>query len=180
MSLSLYDVSVPVFGQYLAALSGILTKTETHCASGALSEAAVIGSRLHQDMQPFPFQVRQAIVHSAGAVATLRGHSYPRAEGLKTLKDCKAMVDAAVAYLATVEPADLSVDPDTEVALMTPPGAKIGARDFLLSVSIGHFFFHITTAYDLLRHQGVPIGKRDFIGPLQVKAMGRWVSVHDE
>ena len=169
MPLSLYDVSAPVFRQYLAALSDILTKAETHCGSGALAETDVIGFRLFADMQPFWFQVRQSIVHSAGAVATLRGQSYPRAERLETLAECKRLVDAAVAYLDAVKPGDLSLDPGADVALITPRGATISARDFLLAVSHGHFFFHVTTAYDILRHLGVPIGKRDFTGEVLVR-----------
>jgi len=169
MSLSLYDVSAPVFRQYLAALSDILAKAETHCASGALAEADVIGFRLHEDMQPFWFQVRQAIVHSAGAVATLRGQSYPRAVGLETLQGCKAAVGAAVAYLEAVKPADLSLDPGADVALNTPRGAVITAGNFLLALSHGHFYFHVTTAYDILRHRGVPLGKRDFTGLVLVR-----------
>ena len=169
MSLSLYDVSAPVFRQYLAALSGILTKAEAHCASGALTEADVIGFRLFEDMQPLWFQVRQSIVHSAGAVATLRGRSYPRAEKLETLNECKMAVDAAVAYLDAVKPSDLSLDARADVALNTPRGATITALNFLLALSYGHFFFHVTTAYDILRHQGVAIGKRDFTGEVLVR-----------
>ena len=177
MSISLYDVSAPVFRQYLAALSGILTRAETHCASGALAEADVIEFRLFGDMQPFWFQVRQSIVHSAGAVATLRGQSYPRAEALETLKDCKVAVDAAVAYLDAVRPSDLSLDPSAEVALNTPRGAKITALNFLLALSYGHFFFHVTTAYDILRHQGVAIGKRDFTGEVLVRLGDQLIDV---
>ena len=169
MPLSLYDVSAPVFRQYLAALSGVLAKADAHCGSGALTEADVIRFRLFEDMQPFWFQVRQSIVHSAGAVATLRGQSYPRTEGLETLKECKRAVDAAVAYLDAVKPADLSLDPGSDVALITPRRATITARNFLLAVSHGHFFFHVTTAYDILRHLGVPIGKRDFTGEVLVR-----------
>lgn len=170
MSLSVYDISVPVFRQYLAALSGVLAKAEAHCATGALAEAEVIGFRLHEDMQPFPFQVRQAIVHSAGIVAIMCGQSYPRADGLKSLADCRAAVNGAVAWLDRVTPADLSLDPDAEVALMSPPGATIPARDFVLRLSYGHFLFHAATAYDILRHLGVGIGKDAFIGAAPIKA----------
>ncbi len=170
MLLSIYDISAPVFRQYLAAFSGILGKAEAHCASGALSEAEVIGFRFYADMEPFPFQVRQALVHSAYIVSVLRGQSYPRAEGLKTLKDCRAAVDAAVAYMDAATPADLGIDPGDDVGLNEPPGATMTASDFLLKASYGHFFFHITTAYDMLRHLGVAIGKDDFIGDAPVKA----------
>ncbi|HEY1427799.1 MAG TPA: DUF1993 domain-containing protein [Caulobacteraceae bacterium] len=172
MSLSIYDISAPVFRQYLAAFSDVLAKGEAHCASGALAEADVIGFRLHPDMQPFWFQVRQALVHSAYIVSVLRGQSYPRAEGLKTLKDCRAAVDAAVAYMDATTPSDLSVDSGADVGLNEPPGATVTASDFLLKLSYGHFFFHVTTAYDILRHLGVAIGKDDFIGAAPVKLPG--------
>jgi hypothetical protein len=172
MSLSLYDVSVPVFRQHLAALSGVLAKAEAYCASGAVSEADLIGFRLYDDMLPFTFQVMQSIFHSAGAVGTLRGQPYPRAEGLETLAGCKAAVDAAVAFLDGVKAADLTVATDTDVMLQTPRGAMtFTARNYLLTFAYGNFFFHATTAYDILRHKGVPIGKRDFMGAVQIKAM---------
>ena len=172
MSLSIYDISAPVFRQYLAAFSGILGKADAHCASGALAEADVIGFRLHADMEPFAFQVRQALVHSAAMVAVLRGQSYPRSEGLTTLKECRAAVDAAVAYMDAATPADLGIDTNAEVGLNEPPGATMTAADFLLKLSSGHFFFHITTAYDILRHLGVAIGKDDFMGDVPIKAPG--------
>jgi hypothetical protein len=172
MSLSIYDISAPVFRQYLAAFSNILGKAKIHCASGALAEADLIGFRLHPDMEPFAFQVRQALVHSAYIVSVLRGQSYPRAEGLQTLTACQAAVDAAVAYMAGTTPADLSIDPGAEIGLNEPPGATITASDFLLKLSFGHFFFHITTAYDILRHLGVVIGKDDFIGAAPIKTPG--------
>ena len=169
MLLSTYDISAPVFRQYLAAFSDVLGKAEAHCASGALAEAEVIGFRLYPDMEPFAFQVRQALVHSAYIVAVLRGQSYARAEGLTTLRACKAAVDAAVAYMDGLTPADLSIEPSADVGLDEPPGATMTASDFLLKASYGHFFFHITTAYDMLRHLGVAIGKDDFIGDAPVK-----------
>jgi hypothetical protein len=173
MSFSLYDTSVAVFRQYLAALSGVLGKGEAHCASGALAEADVLGARLYDDMQPFTFQVMQSIAHSAGAVATLRGESYPRAEGLTTLAGCKAAVDAAVAYLDGVKPADLTVGDDDDVKLQSPRGTMtFTARGYLFTFAYGNFFFHAATAYDILRHKGVPVGKRDFLGAAQIKAMG--------
>jgi hypothetical protein len=168
MSLSLYDVSVPVFRQYLAALSGVLAKGE---ASG-LPEADLLATRLFEDMQPFTFQVMQSIGHSAGAVATLRGETYPRASDLGSLAACKAAVDAAVAYLDAVKPGDISIDPDADVSLQLPGRTlTFTARGYLMTFAYGNFFFHVTTAYDILRHKGVAIGKRDFLGAVQMKAM---------
>jgi hypothetical protein len=170
MSFSLYDASVPVFRQYLAALAGVLEKADAHCKSGALSESELLASRLFEDMLPFTFQVMQSVAHSAGAVATLRGESYPRPEGLETLAGCKAAVEAGVAYLDGVKPADLPTDPDADVTLVTPRGdMPFTARNYLFTFAYGNFFFHATTAYDICRHHGVPVGKRDFLGAVQRK-----------
>lgn len=173
MSLSLYDVSVPVFRQYLGGLSGVLAKAAAHCAANNIAEADITGFRLYEDMQPFTFQVIQSIAHSAGATANLQKETYPRAEGLDTLAGCKTAVDMAVAYLDGVKPEELPTDPVAEVVLTTPRGAMtFTARNYLFTFAYGNFFFHVTTAYDILRHKGVVIGKRDFLGAVQMKSMG--------
>ncbi|HEY3800799.1 MAG TPA: DUF1993 domain-containing protein [Caulobacteraceae bacterium] len=165
MSFSMYDVSVSVFRQYLAALSGVLAKAEAHVASGALAEADVMGVRLYEDMQPFTFQIMQAVSHGAGSVHNLRGETFERPTGLETLAGCKAAVDKAVAYLDSVAPADVPNDPDAPVSLKFPGREmRFTARDYILTFVYGNFFFHCTTAYDILRMKGVPVGKRDFLG----------------
>lgn len=171
MSFSLYDVSVPVFSQYLAGLSGVLAKAEAHCAAAGETEGDWMGAKLYDDMLPFTFQVMQSIAHSAGAVATLRGQTYPRAEGLESFAACKAAVDAAISALEAVKPADLAGDVDRNVTLQSPRGAmEFTARNYLFTFAYGNFFFHVTTAYDILRSRGVAIGKRDFLGAVQRKA----------
>jgi len=170
MSLSMFDVSAPVFRQYLGGLANVLAKAEADCAAAGAKEADWLAFRLHEDMLPFTFQVMQSISHSAGAVATLRGDTYARPEALESLAACKSAVDAALAYLDGVKPSDLTVAPDADVALVTPRGTMtFTARNYLLTFAYGNFFFHVTTAYDILRHLGVTIGKRDFLGAVQRK-----------
>jgi uncharacterized protein len=143
MSFSLFDVSVPVFRQYLSGLSGVLAKAEAQ----GLDEAELMGFRLYEDMQPFTFQVMQSIAHAAGAVATLRGETYPRAADLTSLAACKAAVDAAVAYLDGVKSGDITVDADADVRMQTPRGTMVFvARDYLFTFAYGNFFFHVNTA----------------------------------
>lgn len=171
MSLSMYDISVPVFRQILSALSGVVDKAEAQCKSTGADEAAWLGSRLFEDMQPFTFQVMQAIAHSAGAVARMCGQDYPRATGLDSFASCKAAVAAAIASLDAVKPADLEGMEDRDVTLESPRGSmQFTGRGYLLTFAYPNFFFHATTAYDLMRHKGVPIGKRDFMGAVQLKA----------
>jgi hypothetical protein len=171
MSLSMYDVSVPVFRQILTALSAVLDKADAHCKSGGGDERAWLASRLYDDMQPFTFQVMQAINHSAGAVAKLRGQDYPRASGLETFAGCKAALKEAIGALDTAKPADLEGTEDADVVFETPRGAmRFTGKNYLLTFAYPNFFFHATTAYDLLRHHGLAIGKRDFMGAVQLKA----------
>jgi hypothetical protein len=172
MSLSTYDVTVPVFRQYLQGLSNVLAKADAHCASGAASDNEWANARLCDDMFPLSWQVALAILHSAGAVANLSGDSYPRANGLETLAGCKAAVDAAIAYLDGVKPAALEGDLGRDITVQMPMSTmEFVARDYLFTFAYGNFFFHVTTAYDLLRHKGLAIGKRDFLGAVNVKSV---------
>jgi uncharacterized protein len=171
MSLSMYDISAPVFRQILAALSGVIDKADAHCKSGGGDERTWMASRLYEDMLPFSFQLAQAVNHSAGVVAKLRSQDYPPVADLETFAACKAALVAAIASLDAVKPADLDGADEAEVVMETPRGAmRFTGRNYLLTFAYPNFFFHAATAYDILRHNGLPIGKRDFIGAVQLKA----------
>ena len=170
MAISFYDISVPVYRQFLRSLHRVLDKSETHCAEKGLDPTSVLATRLIEDMQPLTFQVMQAISHSVGALATIRGQQRPRASGLDSFAGCKQAVDQALAELDAIQPADLEDVASNTVELKLPGRElKFTAQGFLLSYAMPQFFFHVTTAYDILRHKGVPIGKRDFLGRIQLK-----------
>ncbi|HVY03314.1 MAG TPA: DUF1993 domain-containing protein [Caulobacterales bacterium] len=165
MSLSLYEISVPVYRQFLTALVGVLDKGEKFCAEKGLAPADVFATRLFDDMQPFTFQVMQAINHSVGALALVRGQQRPRPEGLTSFEAMKSAVQAALAELDAIKPADLA-GAETKTVELKFPGRemKFTGLGYLQSFAMPQFFFHATTAYDILRHKGVPVGKRDFLG----------------
>jgi hypothetical protein len=168
MTISLYDVTVPIYRQFLRALLGVLDKGEKHCAEKGIDPASMLGAKLVDDMFPFTFQIMQSIAHSAGALANVRGQQRARPSGLETFAGCKQAVEQALAELDAVEPGDL--DPERTVELKFPGRElKFTAQGYLLTYALPQFFFHVTTAYDLLRHKGVPIGKRDFLGRIQLK-----------
>jgi hypothetical protein len=170
MALSFYDVSVPVYRQFLRALLGVLDKGEKHCAEKGIDPASVLATRLVEDMQPLTFQVMQSISHSAGAMAQIRGQQRARPSGLETFAGCKQAVEQAIADLDAIQPADLENAESKDVELKFPGRElKFTAQGYLLSYAMPQFFFHATTAYDILRHKGVPIGKRDFLGRIQLK-----------
>ena len=169
MALSMYDISVPVYRQFLLSLAGVLDKAEAHCKANNVDEASMIGTRLFEDMQPFAFQVMQTINHSAGALAAIRGTQRERAAARTSFADMKKDVLAAIADLDALKPADLDGKDNNTVELKFPGREmKFSGLGYLQSFAMPQFFFHATTAYDILRHKGVPIGKRDYLGQIQL------------
>lgn len=171
MSLSLYEITVPVYRQILTALSGVLDKAEAHCAATGTDPATLISSRLIGDMAPFPFQVGQTIAHSVGALARLRGQDPVRPAPIDSFAAGKAAIADALTALDAITPADLDGAETREVVLTFPGRSmRFDGKGYLLTFALPQFYFHATTAYDLLRHHGVPIGKRDFLGQTAILA----------
>jgi uncharacterized protein len=169
MALSFYDISVPVYRQFLKALLGVLDKGDKHCAEKGIDPASLFATRLYEDMQPFTFQIMMAINHSAAAMATIRGEQRARPSGLETFAGAKSAIEAALADLEAIQPGDLE-DAATKTVELKFPGRemKFTGLGYLQSYAMPQFFFHVATAYDILRHKGVPIGKRDFLGRVQL------------
>ncbi|MGD9813903.1 MAG: DUF1993 family protein [Hyphomonadaceae bacterium] len=173
MALSLYEVTVPAFAQSLEALAGVLQKGEAHALEKGMAPDEWAGARLFADMAPLGFQVAQTIHHSVGAIeATKKGVFSPdMTPPPETLKDLKAGVTKALATLADYRPHDINALEGGDMRFQL--GERVmpfTAEGFLLSFSLPNFYFHATTAYDILRHNGVPLGKRDFLGRPRLKA----------
>lgn len=166
MPLSMSDASVPVFTQGLKALDGVLAKAEAHAAARKIDEAALLQARLFPDMLPFTRQVQIACDFAKGTLARLAGaepQSFPDEE-----KSFEALRDRARRTLDVVASARTNAIDGSETRIVT---LKAGAqtltfegRPYLLHFALPNFYFHLTTAYDILRHNGVEVGKRDFIG----------------
>lgn len=169
MAISVYEISVPVYQQFLKALLGVLDKSEKHCTEKGIDPSTLFGARLFEDMQPLTFQLMQSINHSAGALATLRGQQRPRPTGLETFAGAKRAIEEALAEIDAIKPAELD-DAGAKPVELKFPGRelKFTGLGYLLSYAAPQFFFHVTTAYDILRHNGVPLGKRDFLGRIQL------------
>ena len=169
MTISFYDASVPVYQQFLRSLLGVLDKGEKHCAEKGIDPATMLGTRLIEDMAPLTFQIMQAINHSVGGLALVIGQQHARPSGLETFAGAKQAIEEALAALEAIKPADLEGAEAKPVELKFPGrDLKFTGLGYLLSYAMPQFFFHTTTAYDILRHKGVPIGKRDFLGRIQL------------
>jgi hypothetical protein len=165
MATSFHEISVPVFQQFLKALHGVLDKGEKHCAEKGIEPATLFEARLAEDMQPLAFQVLMAISHSVGALALLRGETFARPSGIDSFAGAKRVIEEALATLEAIQPAELADAAEKPVEVKFPGRElKFVGLGYLLSYAMPQFFFHVTTAYDILRHEGVPVGKRDFLG----------------
>ena len=166
MTLSMYQASVPRFVNILGNLSGILDKAQAHVDAKKLDETVLTGFRMYPDMFPMRRQVQIACDTAEGVVARLAGVVIPaHDDGEKTLTELKARVAGAIAFVQTMTPAQ--IDGTEDKAIVTKRGDKethYTGVQFLLGHASPKFSFHITTAYNILRHNGVEIGKRDFLG----------------
>ena len=172
MAFSLYDATIPTYRQILGAVSGLLGKAVAHCAAHNIPEAELIAARLHTDMLPFSYQVKSTVAHSVGAIEGVRAGVFspdltPPPESFAALKHT---IGAALGALETFKPAEINGFEGRDMRF-TFKDYKLDftAEGFLMSFSLPNFYFHAATAYDILRHKGVALGKRDFMGRMQIK-----------
>ena len=167
MSLSMHSASVPVFQQMLAALSGVLTKAEAHATERKIEPAALLQARLFPDMFALTRQVQIACDFASSVSARLAGAEVPAYEGGdQTFADLQQRIAATLAFIGGLDAARFEGSEQRQIVLRpgTPKERTIGGQAYLLAYGLPQFFFHVTTAYDLLRHNGVEIGKKDYMG----------------
>ena len=166
MTLSLHDASVPIFRQMLAALSHILDKAAAQASESGINPATLIEARLAPDMFPLARQVQIATDHAKGATARLAGQDLPSyADDETTFAELKARIEKTLAFIESV-PAAAMQGADTRDIVLKIGGRELrfDGRSYLLHFALPNFFFHVTTAYAILRANGIEIGKRDFLG----------------
>ncbi len=166
MTISMYQASVPRFVNILGNLSRILDKTQAHIDAKKIADATLTGYRLFPDMLPLTTQVQIACDSAKGVVARLSGVDAPAFEDKETtIAELKERVGKTIAFIESV-PAD-KIDGTEDKAIVTKRGDKethYKGMQFLLGHAVPNFYFHVTTTYAILRHNGVEIGKRDFLG----------------
>jgi uncharacterized protein len=171
MTLSMYQASVPVFLRTLAALSGILDKAAAHAAQRKIEPSVLLNARLFPDMFAFLRQVQLAADFAKGAGARLAGIDVPKfADTESAFDELKTRIAKTADFLKTLTPAQIDGSENRDITI--PIGGQpqsFKGQPYLLHFALPNFFFHATTAYDILRHCGVEVGKRDFIGPLDAR-----------
>ncbi len=174
MAISLYDATVLNYRQTLGAVAGLLAKAEAFCKEKGLAPSEIIQARLAPDMLPFAYQVKSTAVHSIGAIEGVRRgvFSPDMTPPPETFAALNARIADTLATLETVKPAEVEafIGRAMRFEVRFEGGERridFTAENFLLSFSLPNFYFHATTAYDILRWKGVQIGKRDFMGALR-------------
>lgn len=166
MPISMYQASVPVLTRGLGILSTLIEKGAAHAAERKLDPASLVGARLAPDMLPLSGQVQRASDTAKFAAARLTGEGAPSfADEETTLDQLRERCARTISYLDTVRP-EAFEGSETRTITFGGRDTKLTARGdaYLLGFALPNFFFHLTTAYDILRHVGVAIGKRDYLG----------------
>lgn len=165
--MSFYDASVPAFLQILGSLTGILTKAETHCKAKNIQPDVLLGARLYPDMLPLTRQVQLACDFAAKGCARLAHSEVPSTPDTeKSLDELKQRLAKTIDYVKAFEPAQFDGADAREVTFPAGPDKTmtLKGQQFLSHYALPNFYFHAATAHDILRHNGVEIGKRDFLG----------------
>jgi hypothetical protein len=169
MSVSLYDVSIPVFTLSLNNLAAILDKAISHAEGKKIDPKVVPATRLIIDMLPLSSQIQIACDNAKGAAARLAGVEVPKHEDTEaTLGELKARVAKTLEFIKTIKPEQVQGAETREIVLQFPQTTlKFTGLNYVTNFVLPNFFFHVTMAYALLRKNGVDIGKRDFLGAIQ-------------
>jgi hypothetical protein len=163
--------SLPAFKLGLAALSSLLDKAAAFAEAKKIDDAVILRSRLAPDMFAFDRQVRTAADLAKNGASRLAGVEPPRhADDETTLAQLKTRVDATAHYLETINPAKIDASEAREIVFPIGPDARGSMKggDYLAQFLLPNFYFHLTAAYAILRHNGVEIGKRDFLGAIAI------------
>ena len=165
MPISMYQASVPAFQKHLGALDSLLDKAAAYAVAKKIEPAVLLGSRLYPDMFNFTRQVQGSCDFAKGACGRLAGveqPSYPDTEA--TIPELKARIAKTLAFIETIKPEQMEGSEERVLNIKVGPNEMtFSGRDYLLGFALPNFYFHCTTAYAILRHNGLEIGKRDFM-----------------
>jgi hypothetical protein len=167
MNNAIYTASIPVFTQMLGALSDVLGKAQAHADAKKIDPNALLQARLFPDMFPLLRQVQVATDFAKSVAARLAGVEVPKLDdNEKTFADLQARIATVLTFIQGLDPALFEQAVTREIVSQagTPKEKRFTGQSYLLNYGLPHFFFHTTTAYSILRHNGVDVGKKDYIG----------------
>jgi uncharacterized protein len=167
MTIALYSASIPVFKQMLNSVGAILDKAEQHAAAKNIDPNVLLQARLFPDMFPLIRQVQIAADFARGVSARLAGVDVPKYDDSEaTFADLQSLLVKTLAFINGFVPEQINGNEEREIITRpgTPKEKKFNGQSYLLNYGLPQFFFHVTTTYAILRHNGVEVGKRDYMG----------------
>ena len=167
MTNPIYDASVPVFKQMLGGMSVVLAKAEAHVAAKKIDPNALLQARLFPDMFPLLRQVQVATDFAKSVSARLAGVEVPKVEDKEqTFAELQARIATVLVFIGGLDAAKFTSADTREIVTQagTPKEKRFTGHSYLFNYGLPHFFFHTTTTYALLRHNGVEVGKKDYLG----------------
>jgi hypothetical protein len=166
MALSMYQSSVPMLKRMLGSLSTLLTKAAAHAEAKKIDPAVLVGARLFPDMFALARQVQIATDQAKGCAARLAGVDVPKYEDTETtFAELQARLAKTIAFLDSLTPAQIDGSEDKDIVVQVRDlKLDFKGQDYLMQWVLPNFYFHVTTAYNILRHNGIEIGKKDFLG----------------
>ena len=165
--MSFYDATVPAFQQMLKSLSGLLTKAEAHCKTKNIEPDVLLGARLYRDMLPLSKQIQLACDFAGKSCARLAHIDVPTTPDTeKSFEELQQRLAKTIDYLKAFKPAQIDGADSKDVTFPAGPNTSLTLKgqDFINRMAFPNFYFHAATAHGILRHNGVEIGKRDFLG----------------
>lgn len=165
MSVTMYQIAVPSFQKHLRALDGIIDKAAAYATARKIAPETLLTARLYPDMFHFTRQVQESCKFAALTAQRLAGVDVAaETDSEKTFEDLKERIARTLAILDAVTPEQMEGSDTKSLAIKVGPNEMtFSGRDYLLHFALPNFYFHCTTAYDILRHNGLEIGKRDFM-----------------
>jgi len=169
MSTLLYQATVPVFEQTLGALDAIVDKASAYAAAHKIDPSVLLAARLRPDMFSFVRQTQVVCDNAKNMTARLAGAEPPRFEDNEaSFDEIKARIKKTLDYVRAVDPRDINAGENRDIVFpLGPNKMKMKGADYVFHFALLNYYFHLTTAYDILRHNGVDLGKRDFLGAVQ-------------
>ena len=167
MAISMYAASIPLFKQMLGSLNDLLNKAKTHCAERKIDPNAFLQARLFPDMFPLSRQIQIACDFARGVSARLAGIEVPSNEDKEqTFEDLQALIARTLTFIDGLAVSQFEGSEEREIITRpgTPKEKRFTGQNYLLTYGLPQFFFHVTTTYALFRHNGLEIGKRDYMG----------------
>jgi len=171
MAFSMYDASVPICAQQLGALATIIDKAAAHCVANKIEEAALLSDRLYPDMFCLARQIRQSADFGRNTPGRLAGVAGPEFAAVDdtSFADAKKRVEDSLTFVKSLTRAQIEDTEDKDIVWSAGGNdRKMKGAAYLQQFGLPNFFFFVTTAYDILRHRGLPLVKRDFMGPVSM------------